>query len=211
VHDHLSADLGYQRHLVRFIENHDEPRAAATLEPREREKAAAVAITTLPGATLWHEGQLDGRRVRVPVFLAARPDEPADTDLRRFHVELLEAVSSSGMRAGDWRLVECTGWPDNPSCRNLVAWTWERGTGRYVVVVNLSGERSAARVALPWSDLGGRAARLTDLLGGQVFDQRGDELAGEGLFVDLPGWGFHVLDLVLEPALDVDTGATART
>ena len=66
------APISTTRTLLRFLENHDEPRAAATL-PVERERAAAVAIATLPGATLWHEGQFEGRRVRLPVFLARRP------------------------------------------------------------------------------------------------------------------------------------------
>jgi hypothetical protein len=40
VREHLLADIGYQRGLVRFLENHDEPRAAAAM-PRDRELAAA--------------------------------------------------------------------------------------------------------------------------------------------------------------------------
>jgi hypothetical protein len=63
VRAHLLADIDYQRGLVRFLENHDEPRAAATM-PRDQERAAAVVIATLPGLTLWHEGQFEGRRVR---------------------------------------------------------------------------------------------------------------------------------------------------
>ncbi len=45
---HLLADLSYQEGMVRFIENHDEPRAAATFAGG-RDRAAAVAILTLPG------------------------------------------------------------------------------------------------------------------------------------------------------------------
>jgi hypothetical protein len=61
------ADADYQEKMVRFIENHDESRAAATfLDGMGR--AAAVAILTLPGARLLHEGQFEGRRVRLPVF-----------------------------------------------------------------------------------------------------------------------------------------------
>ena len=74
---HLTADAAYQRRLVRFVENHDEPRAAAAF-PAKRLRAAAVAALTLPGARLLHEGQFEGRRVRLPVFLRRRPDEAAD-------------------------------------------------------------------------------------------------------------------------------------
>ncbi|MCU0605747.1 MAG: alpha-amylase family glycosyl hydrolase [Desulfobacterales bacterium] len=41
---HLSAEMAYQEKLVRFIENHDEPRAAAVFSP-ERLRAAAVGST----------------------------------------------------------------------------------------------------------------------------------------------------------------------
>ena len=77
VRNHLRAGLDYQSRLVRFGENHDEPRIAAEL-PHDAEQAAAVVIATLPGATLWYEGQFEGRRVRPPVFLSRRPDEPPD-------------------------------------------------------------------------------------------------------------------------------------
>ncbi len=70
---HLCAELAYQQGLVRFIENHDEPRAAATF-PGGRQRAAAVVALTQPGARLVHDGQLDGRRVHVPVFLGRAPD-----------------------------------------------------------------------------------------------------------------------------------------
>ena len=65
---HLCADLAYQEKLLRFIENHDEPRAAATFSP-EKERAAAVTMATLTGARLFHDGQFEGRKVRLPVFL----------------------------------------------------------------------------------------------------------------------------------------------
>ena len=110
---HLCADLPYQERLVRFIENHDEPRAAATFSPA-KERAAAVTMATLPGARLFHEGQFEGRRVRLPVFLGRRPDEPADEELRAFYGKLLETIKSRVFRNGQWSLCECTGWPDNP-------------------------------------------------------------------------------------------------
>ena len=72
VHGHLLADLDYQSRMLRFLENHDEPRIAGKL-PALLQRAAAVTIATLPGATLWHEGQFEGRRVHVPVFLDGGP------------------------------------------------------------------------------------------------------------------------------------------
>jgi len=192
VRAHLGADLGYQRGLVRFLENHDEPRAAATL-PGERERAAAVAVATLPGATLWHEGQFEGRRVRPPVFLSRRPQEPADESLRDFYGRLLTAVAP--VREGDWRLLTCTGWPDNESHRNLLAWSWTAGQDRHLVVINYSDRPAQGRVPLPWTDLHGQSYRLTELLAGDTFERDGDELLDAGLFVALDAWHCHLLSV----------------
>ncbi|MFC4909536.1 hypothetical protein [Actinomadura gamaensis] len=194
VRAHLRADPGYQRGLVRFLENHDEARAARALGPG-KERAAAVMIATLPGATLWHEGQFEGREVRVPVFLARRPDEPSDAGTRRFHERLLAAVRDSGLREGDWRLLDCRGWPDNLSSLDLVAWSRSAGRRRHVVVVNLSGRPAQARVPLPWTDLAGREHDLHDLLTGASYRHPGAELRDPGLYVALPAWGAHLLAL----------------
>jgi hypothetical protein len=191
VRGHLGAGLDYQRGLVRFLENHDEPRAAGAFGPAQ-ERAAAVAIATLPGATLWYEGQFEGRRVKIPVQLARRPAEPPDEALREFHRRLLPAVRDSGMRDGDWRLLECTGWADNPSHRELVAWCWTRGSVRHLVVVNLLGRSAQARIPLPWDDLGGRAWTLRDLLADVSYQRDGTELRDPGLYVDLAGWAANV-------------------
>jgi hypothetical protein len=188
VQGHLQADLAYQERLIRFIENHDEPRAAATFGPAQA-RAAAVAFATLPGARLFHDGQLDGRRVHIPVFLARGPEEPADAGLRTFYERLLCAVSDSGLRDGDWRLCALTGWPDNDSCRSLVAWGWPHE----LIVVNLSDAPAQARVHLPWENLAGRSWTLTDRLTGARFDRWGDELASEGLYVALEPWEAYFL------------------
>ena len=123
VRGHLQADSAYQERLLRFIENHDEPRAAATFGPAQA-RAAAVAMSTLQGARLYHDGQLEGRRTRIPVFLGRGPDEPPDGDLRAFYARLLRAVDDADLRDGDWRLCACEGWPDNDSHRRLVSWCW---------------------------------------------------------------------------------------
>ena len=192
IRGHLQADPQYQERLIRFIENHDEPRAAATFPP-VKARAAAVVMSTLQGARLYHDGQLDGDRIHIPVFLGRGPDEPRDEDLHTFYNRLLRAVAESGLHDGDWRLCEATGWPDNDSHRQLAAWSWATSTQRHLVVVNLSDAPAQARVHLPSDDLHGRTWTLADRLNGQTFDRAGDELAGEGLYVELEPWGAYFL------------------
>jgi hypothetical protein len=190
VRQHLLADLTYQARLVRFIENHDEPRAAAAFDDRQA-RAAAVTIATLPGASLWHEGQFEGRRIRLPVFLNRRPAEPVDSDLQNFYQTLLAEVAQPVFKKGAWGLGDCYGWPDNRSYLNLAAWGWRLGEERRLIIVNLSEARSQGLVFLPWEDPAGKPWRLSEVFNGEVYDRDGNEILESGLFVDLEPWQFH--------------------
>jgi hypothetical protein len=191
---HLSADLGYQSKLLRFIENHDEPRAAAAFSPA-KERAAAVTTATLPGARLFHEGQFEGRKIRLPVFLGRRPLEVEDKALQVFYHWLLDGINAQVFRDGQWALCKLTGWPDNSSYQNLVAWSWIKGSDRYLIVINLSDSPAQAVVQDLWNELRGKNWRLVDMLSGQTFDRNGDEMHDSGLYVDLKAWNCHFLRL----------------
>ena len=142
---HLSGDPTYQSGLLRFIENHDEPRAASLLDPAQH-RAAAVATLTQCGARLVHDGQTKGRRTHLPVFLGRFPDEPEDLELDAFYRRLLQVLSDPTFRTGEWRLCRTTGWADDPGAAQIVSWCWT-GDSRWLVAVNLSAGRAAAHVA----------------------------------------------------------------
>jgi len=191
---HLCADLAYQAKLLRFIENHDEPRAAATF-PLAKQKACALTVATLPGIKMFHEGEFEGRKTRVPVFLARRPQEAADENLRMFYRALLEATSGPAFREGRWELCLRTGWPDNSSFQNIVAWTWLHGDERFLIVVNLSDHASQALVQTRWNDLRGRTCHLTDVSASTTYERNGNEMSSPGLYVELAPWSFHFFRL----------------
>jgi hypothetical protein len=187
--EHLRADAGYQAHTVRFAENHDEPRLAAVMPPPV-DRAAAVVALTLPGVALLHEGQADGRKVRVPVTLARRPSERPDTELAEWYGQLMAAVGG-GMRRGTWSLVDVEGWQDNRSCEHLVAWTWTSPDASHLVVVNLSDTTADGVVRLPSAPDG--AVVMVDGLSGDRFERDGETIRRDGLYVSLPSGGVHIL------------------
>lgn len=189
---HLCADLPYQEKLVRFIENHDEPRAAATFS-LPKQQAAAVTVATLPGAKLFHQGQFEGYRVKLPVFLRRGPAESVVPALQAFYRKLLTVIKRVAFREGEWKLCERTGWPGSSSHHNLVAWCWRKGEDRHLIVVNLSDTGSQGHVLVPWEDVSGRSWRLTESFTGEVYERDGNGLRSPGLYVDLQPWGFHVL------------------
>jgi hypothetical protein len=196
VRQHLLADFAYQEKMVRFMENHDEPRAAATF-PSGKVRATAVAILTLMGAKLLHQGQFEGRKVRLPVFLRRRPAEPVDQDLVAFNERLLKATNRDVFRNGEWRLCERSGWRDNQTCQNLLSWCWAKDDERYLVVINFRQEAAQARVRVPWDELRGKEWRFNDALSGESYDRAGSEVRDPGLYVDLGPWQCHLFRVCL--------------
>ena len=149
----------------------------------------------MQGARLYHDGQLDGRRTRIPVFLGRGPDEPPDGDLRAFYERLLRAVADADLRDGDWRLCELR----RLARQRLPPRSWSPGAGRtadarHLVVVNLAdapapGPRAPAVGATSRDATGSSPTGST----GERFERDGDELAADGLYVALDAWASHFL------------------
>ena len=188
---HLTADQSYQNRLSRFIENHDEPRAAVVFSP-DKQHSAAVVVATLPGMRLFHEGQFEGRTVRVPVFLRRRPKEVANQDLQSFYKQLLKATDNDCFRDGNWALCERSGWPDNGTFQNILAWSWLKDDQRYLIVVNFGDSPSQAQLRLPWSDAAEGDWLLQDAIAGTTYERTADQM--RSLFVDLGPWKYHFFE-----------------
>jgi hypothetical protein len=154
VRAHLAADVAFQDRLLRFAENHDEPRLAAVADSA-RARAIAVATLTQTGARLVHQGQVEGRTVHLPVFLGRSPREEVDEDLTEFYRSLLTTLRDRAFRAGTWSLCEVS----DPS---LVAWRWA-GERQWLVVVNLSDAPVSGRVSGLYAELDAWQFRLVDV------------------------------------------------
>jgi hypothetical protein len=196
VREHFLADAAYQEKLARFLENHDEPRAAATFGPRVHD-AAAVITFLCPGLRFFHQGQLEGRRLRISPHLGRGPDEPMDKERVRFYERLLAVLRHSVVRNGDWRLLECApAWDGNWTSDCFVAFAWQdAGGARLLVAVNYAANQSQCYVRLPFGDLAGGRWRLVNGLGDGTYDRDGDDLAARGLYLDVPPWDATVLSL----------------
>jgi len=192
VRRHLFADIEFQRRLARFVENHDEPRAAAQFGP-EGSKAVAALAVTLPGLRLLHQGQLDGFETRWPVQLRRAAPEPTNTDLQAFYQRLLNAVDSAVFHEGSWKLLEArAAWSGNRSCWNAVAHRWVKGEEFVLAVSNLSPDPMQCYVPLELPALSGCTWELRDLLSEARYDREGDGLLHPGLYLDMPAYGRHV-------------------
>jgi glycosidase len=197
VRGHLQAAPDFQDRSARFLENHDEPRAAATF-PLDVHRAAAVATFFTPGLRFFHQGQLEGRRVFLPVHLGRAPAEPVDSEVQAFYTRLLACLRNSTVRDGAWRELECTAaWEDNWTSVCFLACAWEGTDGsRFVIAINYAPNQAQCFVQLPFGDLLGGSFHLIDRMGSAFYGRPGDDLAARGLYLDLPPWGYHAFEFV---------------
>lgn len=198
VREHLRAGRDFQSRLARFMENHDEPRAASLFAPGKHRAAALVTFLS-PGLRLFHQGQLEGFKKHVPGELCRGPLEPTDPELGRFYEALLRVLKGRTVREGKWQLLEpVPAWEGNSTWDKFIAFAWHSAEGERIwVTVNYAPHRGQCYIRLPSPDFGGRKWRLTDLLGPARFEREGSELLSSGLYLDLPEWGHHVFDVRL--------------
>jgi glycosidase len=189
VREHLYAGLDYQDQLARFLENHDEPRAAATF-PSDIHQAAAVITFLSPGLRFFHQGQFEGRRKRISPHLARGPQEPIDEKLAQFYERLVAILRRPVVRDGQWQLLECVpAWEGNWTWDSFLAFAWRGDDGRRLLVaVNYAPHQSQCYVRLPYNDLVGSQWRLKDHLSDSVYEQKGDGLQSQGLYLDVAPW-----------------------
>lgn len=195
VREHFHAGLDYQHKLARFLENHDEPRAAATFPPGIHEAAAVITFLS-PGLRFFHQGQFQARKKRISPHLSRGPDEPSDPRLALFYEGLLAVLRQPVVRDGQWQLLDCVpAWEGNWTWDSFLAFGWQGSAPeRLLAVVNFAPNQSQCYVRLPFPDLGGKAIRLQDRLGTALYERDGNALCQSGLYLDLPPWGFHVFE-----------------
>ena len=147
VREHFCADMDFQRRSARFLENHDEPRAAATFPP-DKHKAAAVLTFLCPGLRFIHQGQTEGRTKKIPVHLARGPEEPVNPALGEFYRPALPGHSTPRGEDGRVGLLECKpAWEGNWTWDCFICFAWQDSAGTILlVVVNYAPNQSQCYV-----------------------------------------------------------------
>jgi hypothetical protein len=196
VREHLYAGLDYQNRLARFLENHDEPRAAAAFAPGVHEAAGAITFLS-PGLRFFHDGQFEGRKKRISPHLVRAPQEPIADGLKQFYDRLLVVLREPVMRDGQWQLLECvSAWEGNWTWDCFLAFVWQGlGGARRLVTVNYAPNQSQCYVRLPFVDLAGNQWRFQDQMAEAIYDRDGDDLQSRGLYMDVPAWKVSIFSI----------------
>jgi glycosidase len=197
VFDHLKAEPDYQRKSVRFVENHDEQRAAHAFSSESWHFAAATVMSTVPGMALYHEGQLSGAKLKLPVQLGRRQEE-GSPQVKSFYKKLLAVVSQPVFQSGEWKLLHVKpAWHDNNTWTDFLAFWWhEKDLGARLVVVNYAPHNGQCTIELPLESIDGSSIEFRDLMSTANYVRERSTLASKGMYFDLPGYGLHIFEVL---------------
>jgi hypothetical protein len=174
---------------LRFLENHDEAPAASRFDA-ERAAAAMLALLTLPGAVLLHDGQIEGRRHHTPVQLRRRSPEQPDPLLTQLYERLL---GLPGMQPGTFDFLTPRAVQEGDlSSDHILAWTWQSDLRAWLVVINYASTNSRC-----WIDpipvlVSAETLHFSDLWQHTDVFHSGAVLRRQGLYVELPAFGSHL-------------------
>jgi len=189
---HLDADWNYQKKLIRFIENHDEPRAI-TKFGEKRSCAAAIIAMTLPGARLIHEGQMEGLKIKLPVQLGRRQTEERDQNLLDFYQNLLRIIPGKNLANAKWSICNILPVDSNDSSyKNLISYIWWVDDIYLLIVVNYSPYPSKGHIRIEPLNYSSDNWVFKDLLNQNNYIYKGVDLEKYGLYTDLNEWNSHI-------------------
>ncbi|TXT64987.1 MAG: Alpha-amylase [Promethearchaeota archaeon] len=183
IREHLKADFNFQKKLVRFLENHDEPRIASIMNPSQS-RVAALLILTLPGMGLIHEGQMKGYRISIPVQLKRRIEESVNEELRSYYHLLLQTVKQNQIKKGKWEL--CT----EEEQSSVIAYHWwsKETEGEFLIVVNMTDQHLKTNVKIPNLQIDSFNIKFEDQLNNDTSRYITDLIKKVGLLVELEAW-----------------------
>ncbi|MHA1459429.1 MAG: alpha-amylase family glycosyl hydrolase [Promethearchaeota archaeon] len=192
IKEHLSADITYQSKLLRFIENHDEPRAVVAFGV-DASMAASIIMSTLPGARLIYDGQTRGYEIKIPLQLGRGPTEEDKIAITEFYDKLLKIVPGKEWDEAKWLLCDVKPSDSNDtSFGNIISYQWLKGEQRLLIVVNYNPNSSKAHVVINEISYGFFDWCFTDLLNEKEYKYKGADLNENGLYVELEGWKSHI-------------------
>jgi hypothetical protein len=142
IQGHLNAEHLYQKRSMRFIANHDEE-STITAFGKQKSKAAATVISTIPGSRLYTAAQLLGEKLRLPIQYLPPEELTPDKEIFGFYKKLLSIVNHPCFHGGQWTLKTPRPISDkDETYRNILAWAWTQYTTCKIVAINYSNAPS---------------------------------------------------------------------
>jgi hypothetical protein len=155
-------------------------------------------MATLPGMRLYHQGQLAGKRIRIPVQLCRVQEESPDEATVAFYDRILAITNEDVFHVGQWTLLTARSAGDDSSS-NVIAYQWTTNRDWRLIAVNLS-----AMVAQAYLHLNEKLEielhkfpvyALYDRFTQLEYEGMREDLIQNGLYVRLDPFGCHIFSM----------------
>jgi len=175
----LCLNSAYQRRMVRFLENHDEPRIASFLNEQNSLAIITLFFTSLGLKLIYHE-QLEGQTIRIPLHIIRSIDHykpiPQYSKLLKIYNQIKDFINY-----GKYFFFPVSAIFDN-SFTNLISYGYLLDNQIVIVVINLSSQYSQGIINLKKAILeDDKEYVLTELISNTNYIRR----LGQGLHVIL--------------------------
>jgi hypothetical protein len=188
----FSSDDPISERCLRFIENHDEDRAASAFGIK-KSKAAAFITMLSQGAHLIYQGQLEGYKEKLFIELLRRPEEKTDLGIKSFYQDLLVNLRVIGATDRKWRLSQpSSAWGGNHTWLDYFVIS---DGGDYLSVVNYSNHQSQCYVHPALKDIGTDRIIFKDILNRIEYVRDLKSIASKGLYLDLAPYSYHLFKI----------------
>ena len=179
---------------ARFLENHDEQRAAVKFGERNS-LAAAVLISTIPGMKFYFDGQFEGKKIKLPLQLGREPIEKPSAKIEKFYNKLLRITSNKIFTVGEFQKLDpFSAGESNNSYENMFAWEWKMENEKWIIVINYSDSTSQCRLRFE-TPRGKNNITLIDHLSDDKYTRQVDEIQRLGLFIELKNYHSHIFSV----------------
>jgi hypothetical protein len=174
-------------HYVHFVENHDEVRSIKRFWNNEKMSlAAAACLLTLPGVRLFNFNQWLGYSESIDVHLRRAPAEHYREETFQFYKKLSELLGSDALKYGEWTPIDVF------DSETVLCWEWVKGSERFIIVVNYSGNGSGGRVQLRGLEGSNGLMNIGEFISGERYERESAEVQEKGLSVVLSPYQVQV-------------------
>ena len=187
----LSGGQKYSKNRLRFVENHDEPRALASFG-RERALPATIILALTNGGHLFYQGQMEGFSKRLSVYLLRKASEDVNEDIYSFYENYFKALVEIKKLGIPWQYFE----PEQDNAnditnKNILAFS----CGKYVAVVNYAHTEAKVKLKLDLSWVTLKYIVFSDKLSLVKFEKKPEDVVPDGLHLMLSPYDFHLFKI----------------
>jgi hypothetical protein len=202
IRDQLNTGSQQQSHFARFMENHDEARRPEVFV-NDRLASAGTLMGTLPGMRFYHQGELEGRKIHLPITLRIAAEELLDPVSIAFFQKILQITQQEVFHDGEWNLLQVVPEGDVPT-EGLIVYEWRSANAWKVIAVNLTSVAMQGRIRFGDHISPSQQYDFHDELDDVHYARNGEEIHKVGLFIRREGLQAHLLDVKAVPYCAVD-------